>query len=375
MQGFPLNSDSMKGIHIILLIVLLAGMTIPSGCSNPSRISHEETHLVSDMLGREIHIPKQVDRVLGLRAGALRLLVYMDATVNIAGIEDVEKRPGRPYAIAHPELSEKPVIGPAMGGDAELITAASPDVIFITYSTRSDADELQSRTSIPVVALNCGNFTDKRDTLYQSLRLIGKILHKEERADSLITFFNHQIHLLDSLSGLYPESPRPEVYVGAISYSGARGLVSTEPFYAPFQLVNANNVASRLDNQLISPVTGAAVDIEQLIQWDPEYIFLDAAGLEVLKGESSLLSHLENSMTASRKNQVFTLLPFNWYATNFETILVNAWFIGKTIYPDAFSTVDPIEQARIIYQFVLGRDVLDQMCEFYGCFRQTGLVL
>ncbi|MBL7112542.1 MAG: ABC transporter substrate-binding protein [Bacteroidales bacterium] len=365
----------MKSIHIMILLVLLAGMIIPSGCTDPSGLSQKETHLVTDMLGREIHVPKQVDQVVGLRAGALRLLVYMGASGCIGGIEDLERRPGRPYAMAHPELLEQPVIGPTMGGDAELITAASPDVIFITYSTRSDADELQSRTSIPVVALNCGNFTDKRDTLYQSLRLIGKILHKEERADSLISFFNHQIHLLDSLSGSYPESSRPGVYVGAISYSGARGLVSTEPFYAPFQLVNANNVASRLDNQLISPVTGAAIDIEQLIQWDPEYIFLDAAGLEILKGESSLLSHLENTMTAARKNQVFTLLPFNWYATNFETILVNAWFIGKTIYPDAFHTVDPTEQARIIYQFVLGHDVLDQMCELYGCFSQTSLGL
>jgi iron complex transport system substrate-binding protein len=355
-----------------ILLLLLASLVLFPGCSNHSGLTTGKTQPVTDMLGRKVTVPEEINQVVGLRAGALRLLIYMDISGYITGIEDLELRPGPPYTMAHPELLKKPVIGPTMGGDAELIAAASPDIIFITYTTRSDADELQSRTSIPVVALNCGNFMDRRDTLYQSLQLIGNVMHKESRADSLISFFNRQIFLLDSLSGLDTASHRPEVYVGGIAYSGARGITSTDPFYPPFQLVNAHNVAGELDNRLISPVKGTSIDIEKLIQWNPEYIFIDAAGLEMVRSKNGLASSLENTLAASGKGQVFTLLPFNWYATNFENILVNAWFIGKTIYPDAFQSFDPMEQAGIIYRYVLGDDVLDQLKVHYDFFRQTG---
>ncbi len=101
---------------------------------------------------------------MGVRAVALRLLVYMDATHMIAGVEQNEKNSLTPYVIAHPELTTLPSIGPPMGGDAELILKSDPDGIFITYTTAGDADALQKKTGIPVVAIECPDFGTARDT-------------------------------------------------------------------------------------------------------------------------------------------------------------------------------------------------------------------
>jgi len=154
MDALHLNSEILQlKIKNFLILFVLLGLVI--GCSNPSSSGKDGWVAVKDMLGREVYVPTQVKRVVGVRAGALRLLVYMDVTGKIAGVEQNEKQRRTPYMIAHPELALLPSIGPSMGGDAELIVKSKPDVIFITYTTKGDADALQQKTGIPVIALEC----------------------------------------------------------------------------------------------------------------------------------------------------------------------------------------------------------------------------
>ena len=85
-------------------------------CTGPPRQREKKRVATEDMLGRKVMVPEKVEKIVGLRAGALRLLVYMDAIDLIAGIEEIERRSYRPYLLAHPELKELPIIGPSMGG-------------------------------------------------------------------------------------------------------------------------------------------------------------------------------------------------------------------------------------------------------------------
>jgi iron complex transport system substrate-binding protein len=55
------------------------------------------------------------------------------------------------------------------------------------------------------------------------------------------------------------------------------------------------------------------------------------------------------------------VLPYNWYSQNFESILANAYFVGKILYPDRFADVDPIAKADEIYSFVVGKPVFEEM--------------
>ncbi|WP_233185582.1 hypothetical protein [Thermotoga sp. SG1] len=93
--------------------------------------------VVMDLLGREVEIPSKVERIVAARPGALRLIVYLNATDMVVGVEDFERlRPlGRPYILAHPELKELPSIDPGGPGklpDMEALVALSPDVVFMT---------------------------------------------------------------------------------------------------------------------------------------------------------------------------------------------------------------------------------------------------
>jgi iron complex transport system substrate-binding protein len=344
----------------VFLLLLIFPLT---GCDSKKETGNKEKVEISDMYGRAVMVPKEVDKIVGVGPGALRLLVYMDVVNRVSGVEDVEFRAGRPYTFAHPELLKKPVIGPYMGGDSELLTMNNPDVIFMAFMSAADADELQDRTGIPVVGLKSGNLRNARDTLFQALTLVGQVTGRKERADSLRIFIEEEIGELSRRTSQF--QGEVNAYVGGVSYRGAQGIASTQAYFAPFNFVNVVNVAENLvDQEPIDPI-GTYVDVEQIIAWKPDYLFLDAAGLDQIRPTIAPGTPLRETIDAFVEGNVYTLMPHNWYATNLENVLINGLFVGSIAYPEAFEDVGFEEKTRQIYRFMLGKDVFDQMKDFY----------
>jgi iron complex transport system substrate-binding protein len=67
------------------------------------------------------------------------------------------------------------------------------------------------------------------------------------------------------------------------------------------------------------------------------------------------------ALTAVQKGQVYGVLPYNWYAQNFGSILANAYSIGKLLYPHGFRDIDPAAKADEIYTFLVGKLVFREM--------------
>ncbi len=350
---------NIQGFFVFLLLLIL----FLSGCNSREDNENHEKVKIMDMYGRSVEVPEKVNKIAGVGPGALRLLVYMDLVSLVSGVEDVELRAGRPYSFAHPELLEKPIIGPYMGGDSELLTMNNPDVIFMAFMSAADADELQERTGIPVVGLKSGNLRNARDTLYRALGLIGQITGREERADTLRSFIEDEIKTLNNRTAKFQSITN--AYVGGISYRGTHGIASTQAFFAPFDFVNVTNVAESLMEEEPNDPIGIYVDVEQIITWKPDYLFLDAAGLDQIRPAIASDTPLMQTIEAFARGNVYTLMPHNWYATNFENVLINGLFIGTIAYPEAFRDVNFEKKAREIYRFVLGKDVFDQMKDFY----------
>ncbi len=336
-----------RAIFYILIIFVL------TSCINTDP-GNSDGIVVKDMLGRDVLIPKEVNRVVGLRAGALRLLLYCGAKDMIAGIEEIERRPGRPYMDAHSELKELPVIGPSMGGDAELILNARPDVIFISYTTTADANALQNKTAIPVIAIECPEFATGKEKLFFSLRLIGKVINKTERVESLISYITSSIQELNNRTkNIHPDN-KPRTYIGGVNYSGSHGINSTQPFYPPFIFTNSRNVASSIDDRLVSHVKGTFIDKEQLLKWDPDYLFIDQSGMNIVKNDLFPGNALYNNLKAIQNDNVHMVSPYNNYAINYEMVLVNSWYVASILYPEQFKDIDFPSKAEEIINTFLG---------------------
>ncbi len=343
-------SLTMRTTFFLVVIILLS-------CNNINHPENNETVVVKDMLGREVVVPAEVNRVIGLRAGALRLLLYMDAADLIAGIEENEKQGSTLYMQIFSELKELPSLGPMMGGDAEMIMNAQPDVVFMSYTTVGDADALQEKTGIPVVALHLTDMGTTQDTLYESFRLIGKIISKEERAEHLIGYIQKQISELNQRTKDVQSDNNPSAFISGLSYSGSFGISSTHHEYAPFALLNANNVAASIDKKLVSHVKGTFIDIEQLLLWNPQFIFIDESGLELVMNDFISKPILRSSLNAVNQGNIYSVLPYNNYATNYESVVINAWYIGSVMFPDRFDDVDISVKSKELMSMFYNRKV------------------
>ncbi|MYL81850.1 ABC transporter substrate-binding protein [Desulfovibrio aerotolerans] len=335
---------------------------------------HGDARTITDALGREHSLADQISNVICSGPGCLRLLVYLQAQDAVVGVDDIEGKrrqfDARPYALAQPQLQVLPVFGEFRGFDhPEQILALSPQpqVIFKVHSPGQGMDplELQEKTGIPVVVLDYGDLGGKRPRLYASLRLLGDVLGKRDRAEAVVDFFETRIAALERRTADLPEAARSGVYVGGVASRGAQGLQSTEPNYPPFAFVHARNLAA-------GGAAGAVVVVakEQIVAWNPDVLFLDLATLQLGEAGGGLYELKTDpayqSLSAVAKGHVYSVLPYNWYSTNYGSLLANAAFIGKTLYPDRFADVDPVVEADTIYTFLVGRPVFGEMNARFG---------
>ena len=67
------------------------------------------------------------------------------------------------------------------------------------------------------------------------------------------------------------------------------------------------------------------------------------------------------------------MLPYNWYTQNHGSVLADAYFAGKLLYPDRFEDVDLEEKTIEIYTFLVaggneqkGREVYENMINVFS---------
>lgn len=355
-----------------LLVFLMIVVCLSAGGAKKEEPGAIDTVTVTDSMGRQVEVPQNPQHVICSGAGSLRLLIYLGAHNRIIAVDDMEKRrpkfEARPYALANPGLKDYPLFGEFRGRDnPELIAGLDPqpDVIFKTYGQMGyNPQELQDKTAVRVVVLEYGDLAGHKEDLFRSIRIMARVMGKESRGAEIIAFFEKTITDLEQRTSGVPDEQKKTCYVGGIAFKGPHGFQSTEPAYPPFLFTNAGNVAYDPTKPL-SELSHADVAKEKIVEWDPEYLFVDLATIQ--SGEAGgALYELENdtayrNLTAVKRGKVYGLLPYNWYSQNFGSILADAYFIGSVLYPDKFDDIDPAEKADEIYEFLVGKPVFDEM--------------
>ncbi len=324
-----------------------------------------------DMLSRQITIDHKPHRIVCVGPGALRLIVYLQAEKLVVGVEDIEKRfsMGRPYRMAHPELANLPSIGP--GGpqsintkpDLEAILKLHPDVIFATYMDKTVANSIQQLTGIPVVVLSYGSKENLESHIEKSLLLAGKILGKETRALDVTDYIEILQKDIRRRIASASSKRKQTVYVGGVGYRGSHGIESTELYYIPFVWAGINNIAASVTSRIGSHIF---VDKEILLSLDPDVIFIDAGGLKLILEDYKKHPAFYHALRALSSGKIYLLFPFNYYTTNLETALVNAYAVGKILFPEQFQDVNLKTKADEIFTFFVGSPIYEAMKRAYG---------
>ena len=335
---------------------------------NPAK----EDIVVTDMKGRTVTVPADAERFVCIGPGCLRLYCYVADKGQLAGVEEAEVSwgdDGRTYRMAMENIEDYAIVGPGGPGnapDAEMLFAAEADVIFTCYNMEtSEIDELQSKIMTPVVALSYGKASLFGEEINESLRLIGTITGNTERAEALIQYLADAKAELQSRSADAAE--RPTVYLGCQSNRGSHGIESTTGSYPMFDVLNAENVVATAGIHEY-----VMLDKEKLLEMDPEIIVIDAGGLSILQEDYNSNPDFYNSLSAVKNGKVYLQMPFNYYSTNIDIALADAYYIGTILYPEQFADIDPAEKFDEITMEMLGIKAYDRIAAaYYGGYQQV----
>lgn len=366
----------MKKRTRFLALMLATCMTVGMAACGSGEVKEEtqnteekdETRTIVDGMDREVEIPEEVDSIVCLNVTSLRYTCYMQAQDLVVGVEDYEQKQSisRPYNYVNfDKFKDLPVVGNNGEHYIEEIITADPDVIMMSAIGNCDADDVQEKTGIPVVVVP-GSDQMMDENVYKTFQIMGEVYHKEDRAEELISYLENIKKDLDSRTKNIPDEEKETVYVGGVSFKGQHGFEGTEANYAPFSAIYAKNLANETDQ------TGAFnVDLEQVLAWNPDVIFIDFNGMELIKQHYAENPDYYKQLKAVQEGKVYSQISFRSSASNLDTALTDTYYAGSVLYPEKFADIDPEEKANEIFEKLLGQKFYDVLKENGYEFRQV----
>ena len=374
-----------------LLSILLALSMVFAMATCALAEATPETRTVVDVWNREVEIPYEVNSIVCLGSMGPRFAAYLDVVDMMVGAEDmdIEKMSVRfDYSpVYHEQLKTLPSVGPGGGsgennGYAEAIIQAQPDVIIAGYN-EDDCNELQAQTGIPVVSIRYRTKGFIDEGFYRSMRVFAEVVGAQERCEEVLSYVDACKADLNDRTKDVPDEDKPRAYTGAVTFNGRHGFAFTYVNFPAFTAVNALNVADVLLEERTGEAAAEAaasgkayigndgfeVDLEQIIAWDPDIVFLDPGNMDLVNDEYANNPGFFDSLRAIQEGQVYTMPSTNAAGPNVTYLLINAYYAGTVLYPEQFADINLEEKAGEIMELMLGEDFFDQMQEgglYYG---------
>lgn len=381
-----------KWLALLLALTVLASLTACRGADGGAGASAEageqqpsspETRVVTDVWNREVEIPREVRTIVCLGSMAPRFAAYLDVVDMLVGAEDADIAGASvryDYSpVYHPALKVLPSVGPGGGsgennGYAEQIIALAPDVILAGYDEAA-AEELQRQTNIPVVSIRYRTQGFLDEGFHRAMRVFAEVVGAQERCEDVLAYVDACKADLDARTKDIPDAIKRRVYTGAVTFNGRHGFAFTYVNFPPFTAVYAANVADVFLESQTGKAAGAAAetgtayigndgfeaDLEQILEWDPDIIFLDPGNMDLVNDEYAKNPEFFHALRAIQEGEVYTMPSTNAAGPNVTYLLINAYHAGITLYPEQFRDVHLEEKAGEIMERMLGRDFFNEM--------------
>lgn len=293
---------------------------------------------VTDIRGREVSIPGDVQKVVCVSAGALRMVSYFDID-KVVGIDSMDKGTSgsaanynlATYRVAYADkIKDKTDVGDASNFKAMIDTGA--DVIFTTTEGVETLNNIQEKTGIPVIGLRAEVYfdLDSMNIFAQQMRLIGKVLNMDDRAEELVKGMNDLFTELENYKLSAKGSDLKKSYVCGLMTGMSGNFYKTTGHFLPFSTTVGLNIAPDVAQ---SPYI---INQKDIVDQDPAFMFIDISNYASCVGTMKTDSATLGEISAISGEQVYTLLPYKYYNTNYENELIDCFAVGKIIAPGVY---------------------------------------
>lgn len=283
---------------------------------------------IRDAAGREITLPRQVDRVFPAGPPAA-IAHYTLQPRTLLGWPRANRGPELPFL--DPEVGTRPELGRLTGRgnttNLETLLMLKPDLILDMGSTArtfvETADRVQAQTGLPYALLD-GRF----DAIPDTYRLHGELVGETARAGELARYCADLIATCRARVASVPLDRRPRVYYAR----GPRGLdtgLGGSINVETIEFMGAVNVAGGTRGGL------ATVSLEQVLSWNPDVIItIDISFAMGVRRDPSWAG-----VQAVRDGRVHLSpkMPFGWvdFPPSVNRMAGLIW-LGKLLYPALF---------------------------------------
>ena len=373
-------------MHINLLVraigccILLLSLTV--GCSQNSETPHEissarDTITVTDLAGQQVTIAQPVKRIVLMRS----LCIYELAAVlgeetadSLVGWDSSLKTGDRDaydkFLDRFPQLAETTVLGDVLKDavSAESVVALRPDlVIMSTYMKQRNSKGLQrlEEAGVPILYLD---FDDPFRDPQRSIRLLGKVLSKQQRANEVADWVDAQLDQVlarqASLTGKIPSLYMEAAVHGASQYGntfGANEQGKIANWASVMDQLRCRNIAA----DTITGMYGLGViRPEYLLSQNPDVVVFTGAHWTAFPGslrlgylaeqgpaETALRSYCQrpgwSELQAVKTGDIYGIYTrFGSHITAFAA----AQQLSKWLYPTKFSDIEPEANLRTFHQ-------------------------
>ena len=327
------------------------GTTGSGGASSvPSSDNESATYIFTDSAGREVELPRNIERIApsGPLAQVVLITLCPDKLAGLSsGISDQQ------FEYIDSKYSSLPVLGNFYADTLSLesVILAAPQVVIDIGESKpnntDDLDSIQERTGVPTIFIQM-----EMGTICDAYQTLGELTGETEQARRLIDYISQTLSDTEEKVNTIPASDRLRVYYG--TDDGLTGMVSGTVHTDVIDFAGGYNVVV-LEQTLRGGA--ATISMEQLMLWDPEVVLLTPASIYGSIGTNPDWG----GISAVRNGRFYEIPegPYNWMGRppSVNRMLGIKW-LSNLLYPEIFN-YDMASEMREFYRLFYHCEVTD----------------
>lgn len=308
----------------------------------------ETTKTIYGLDGSKLNVPVDPQRIAAVYGPSYEALVVLGQEDKIVVCSDVQKD-NFPWASkVFARLDSLPCLENVHSSvNFEELMKYEPDIVF-SFSRPNEQKQLSEAGICAIPGTTTKSLEEIKKLLLVYAHALGN--GAVEKAEAYNAYFDEKYKYVTERTNTLGEEERPSVYYAGIDLLTTYGSYSDIP-----ELIQASGGRAVTSELLAGNHT--SISYEQLLSWNPEYIFIDHGGI----GDGETVEKLEQDLdTDSRYSTLAAVEKGNIYLSpsgvfywdmGLQKVLL-MMNMAKTLHPDLFADLDmPAEVADFYERF------------------------
>ena len=324
----------------------------------------EETRTIVDLAGREVTIPANVTKVASLTGPSYETVIMLGAEDQVVITGNSSAQSGWAHVVS-PEYADIPAVQDATSPNVEELMDLGVEVVLFWDSYPDVIEELES-VGIAVVVTQLGD--DGIDTAKEFVDLkkreimaVGEVFGGEalERAQAWCDYVDETVAYVTERTGQLAPEDLPSVYY--VRGPESLSIHGGESYTRYLVDMAGGDLVSKDDPELLYTTT-----MEQVLEWNPEYIFMGRVDNVELVTEDPAFAPVQAVKDGNVYVNLHSVGPAD-YSTDCFLMMEQ---IAKILHPDLFEDLDMVEATkayfRDFYDYELTDEQANQVLNYQG---------